>query len=712
MPRVQIAENVVPLARATDAKFQAADNGGGLGGAIGAGMQNLANAGADYAGQLKRNQDLFAESTAKQADVMADTQVRATLYEGEGAFYNLRGAAAIDAKGKVVERLNKIRAEALVGLKDPLAKKMFGEAFDTRMRTELVRVAQHEQKEITTYGTQQAQSRRDSARNNALLNVDDPKMFGSFLATGESEIEAEGRLSGWGADMVALKKQEYRSGIHADAIAQRAISDPVGAAAYMVTHASDLTAMDAAKLQQGLRGPLMERQAAADVDGLMNTSTGAMVPVTAPAPTPGSGTTAAQMIAITAFSESRNRETDPKTGKRITSPAGAQGVMQVMPGTQRDPGFGVKPSDGTSEDDARVGRDYLAAMMKRYGNDPAKAWAAYNWGPGNLDNALSKHGADWLSHAPAETRDYVATNMAALGGKRPAEATYAPRKDDLASLYAAIDRQPWDYERKKLAREEVDRRVARDDRLKARDEDDAKDAAYEMVNSLGAGFTSINQIPLNIRNRLSPQAVHSLSSEAEQNAKPKEIPSNGEAVVNLHQLANLEPERFKATDLRLFRAQVTAAEYDQLATLQSSMLKKANTPAQVSHSSIWRVINFYGRDIGVDMGTKQKGESDEKFAARRQDGMRLFSVVKSILDTSVPKDRAPSDDEIKRAFDNAVIRRAMPDGTVVPRYRDETLPTNSIAVPDAMRASIARRLKAAGLPYDDQAVARVYIQGK
>ncbi|MCX7282473.1 MAG: hypothetical protein NTX28_00200 [Novosphingobium sp.] len=234
MPRVQIAENVVPLARATDAKFQAADNGGGLGGAIGAGMQNLANAGADYAAQLKRNQDLFAESTAKQADVMADTQVRATLYEGEGAYYNLKGAAAIDAKGKVVERLNKIRAEALVGLKDPLAKKMFGEAFDSRMRTELVRVAQHEQKEITTYGTQQAQSRRDSARNNALLNVDDPKMFSSFLATGESEIEAEGRLSGWGADMVALKKQEFRSSVRTDAAAARATSDPVGAGAYMI----------------------------------------------------------------------------------------------------------------------------------------------------------------------------------------------------------------------------------------------------------------------------------------------------------------------------------------------------------------------------------------------------------------------------------------------------------------------------------------------
>ncbi len=697
MPRVQIAENVVPLARATDAKFQAADNGGGLGGAIGAGMQNLANAGADYAGQLKRNQDLFAESTAKQADVMADTQVRAELYEGERGFYNLKGAAAIDAKGKVVERLGKIRSETLAGLKDPLAKKMFGEAFDSRMRSELIRVAQHEQKEITTYGTQQAQSRRDSARNNALLNIDDPKMFSNFLATGEGEIEAEGRLSGWGADMVALKKQEYRSGIHTDAIAQRAISDPVGAAAYMVTHAADLTAMDAAKLQQGLRGPLMERQAAADVDGLMNTSTGAMVPVTAPAPTAGSGTTAAQMIAITAFSESRNRDRDAK-GNIVTSPKGAQGRMQVMPGTNTDPGFGVKPAqDGSDEERARVGRDYLAAMMKRYSNDPAKAWAAYNWGPGNLDNALSKYGADWLSHAPAETRDYVATNVAALGGKRPPEATYAPRRDDLDSLYAAIDRQPWDYERKKLAREEVDRRVARDDRLKARDEDDAKDAAYQAVIGLGTGFTSINQLPMNIRNRLSPEVTMSLTAQAEQNAKPKPVEANGDAVRQLHQLAALNPDAFVATDLRTFRPYMTAAEFDTLSTDQAKM--QAKPEERVSYSKINGAINFYGKDAGIKAGEK--------------DGQAIFTLMRNTLNTVTQGKRQPTDAEIKVAFDQAVMMTEQP-GTLwgtnqIERYKRTDLPANGIAVPAAERDAIRAQLRAKKMPDDDQTVARVYF---
>lgn len=96
------------------------------------------------------------------------------------------------------------------------------------------------------------------------------------------------------------------------------------------------------------------------------------------------------------------------------SPKGARGLMQVMPSTARDPGFGIRPSNGTPADDIRVGREYRAKMQQRYSGDPAKMWAAYNWGPGNLDKALAIHGEDWLRHAPAETRDYIASNLRAL----------------------------------------------------------------------------------------------------------------------------------------------------------------------------------------------------------------------------------------------------------------------------------------------------------
>jgi GNAT superfamily N-acetyltransferase len=122
-----------------------------------------------------------------------------------------------------------------------------------------------------------------------------------------------------------------------------------------------------------------------------------------------------RMVDITAQSESGGRDLNPD-GSVVTSPVGARGRMQVMPGTARDPGHGIRPSDGSLEDDARVGRELLGNLVDKYGGDPAKAWAAYNWGEGRVDAAVKRFGDDWLSHAPAETQAYVAKNVSALGG--------------------------------------------------------------------------------------------------------------------------------------------------------------------------------------------------------------------------------------------------------------------------------------------------------
>jgi soluble lytic murein transglycosylase-like protein len=99
------------------------------------------------------------------------------------------------------------------------------------------------------------------------------------------------------------------------------------------------------------------------------------------------------------------------------SSAGARGLMQVMPSTARDPGFGIRPSNGTQADDVRVGQEYRAKMHQRYGGDLSKMWAAYNAGPGRTDRMIATHGDNWLGHMPAETRSYVTGNIRRLGGR-------------------------------------------------------------------------------------------------------------------------------------------------------------------------------------------------------------------------------------------------------------------------------------------------------
>jgi soluble lytic murein transglycosylase-like protein len=68
--------------------------------------------------------------------------------------------------------------------------------------------------------------------------------------------------------------------------------------------------------------------------------------------------------------------------------------------------YGVNVNDLSSS--ANGAAHYLADLIKMFHGDLAKAAAAYNWGQGNLQKDIAKHGNDWLRYAPKETQAYVA----------------------------------------------------------------------------------------------------------------------------------------------------------------------------------------------------------------------------------------------------------------------------------------------------------------
>jgi hypothetical protein len=95
-----------------------------------------------------------------------------------------------------------------------------------------------------------------------------------------------------------------------------------------------------------------------------------------------------------------------------TSPKGAQGLMQVMPGTaaQQAQKLGLTnydPYDGPTN--LKLGASYLGDMQKKYG-DERLALAAYNAGPGRVDELMAQYGNNYDAIAgklPAETQKYV-----------------------------------------------------------------------------------------------------------------------------------------------------------------------------------------------------------------------------------------------------------------------------------------------------------------
>ena len=127
------------------------------------------------------------------------------------------------------------------------------------------------------------------------------------------------------------------------------------------------------------------------------------------APKPGGNKTSSSEFDKIRGIESGNRDYDDY-GRPIVSPKGARYAAQVMPATNTDPGYGVKPAANTGPDESnRVGRDYFNAMKNKYGNSELAA-AAYNAGPGRIDKILQKAretGRHWKDFLPAETQNYI-----------------------------------------------------------------------------------------------------------------------------------------------------------------------------------------------------------------------------------------------------------------------------------------------------------------
>ena len=182
-------------------------------------------------------------------------------------------------------------------------------------------------------------------------------------------------------------------------------------------------------------------------------------------------------------------------GKLIESPKGAKGEMQVLDGTNKAPGYGVKPAqDDSPEERARVGRDYLAAMVREHGGDVAKALAAYNWGPPRLDAALRQHGDAWLQHVPKETRNYVERGVREFGAGagRGARPSLTEIKAELRADPLLAGNPAW----LKTAEDMVERQYKEITAAEKQAVDEALDTAYR---GLFANGGDLSALPVSVR---------------------------------------------------------------------------------------------------------------------------------------------------------------------------------------------------------------------
>lgn len=639
MPVVPIDQNRVAPAEGVSARLRTPDMSGTGLEAVGRGLQQVGQAGAVYAEGQFQIQDHANKLNSRDLGLQFQ-KVRDQIAREYG---QLAGQDATNQGATYQQKLAEAKKEILDRAGNDGTKRYLTPMLDELELGGANYIADHSAKQLRVVQDSTYASGETLAQQSAVQYWDDPKLFKQHMDQGLQFIEQRAHLNGKDdPNTLAVRKLDFTSGVHSGVLDNMlAQPDPPidTANAYFEKHRSEMSVAAQQSYLRAVQDPLQKRQ---DFDDLQHAIGGGIV---AKSDAPSTQAALGTMRAITMASESGGNP-------NAVSVKGAVGTMQTMPGTLRDPGFGVRAAkDNSPAELERVGNDYLSAMMERYGNDPAKAWAAYNWGPGNLDKAMAEHGAAWLSAAPKETRDYVAKNLAQLGGGHTVE---TPREWDKDQVYNRIDataeKEGWSFERTERVKRRADQVISRDEELLHRQESQADDKALDIVSNLGPGFTSMNQLgPL--QGQLSTEARIRYQRMIEANTAPKPPQANSEEVVALHRMAvGADRAKFAQVDLRKYQPFMTPAEFDELAKDQAraqaelTQPKMADVRAKID-GAISRAKNWENVDTS-------KFPADEQFRIRNYMQLRAAEEANG--------GKALGDQDYARFFRDAV--RQMPTG--------------------------------------------------
>lgn len=342
--------------------------------------------------------------------------------------------------------------------------------------------------------------------------------------------------------------------------------------------------------------------------------------------------------------ESKGRDTDAN-GNLLTSSAGAQGRMQVMPATSKNPGFGVIPAkDDSPEELARVGTDYLGAMSARY-NDPALVMAAYNAGPGQVDKWLAKFGdprtgaistADWIAKIPfAETAAYVATGLIKLGN---ASGTTAPAPAPTANqlktdLFARVQAA------RTVAEQQYPGDTAYADSVASRTENYGRTVIANQQGIEAGARDGLFQGIVGTKPDGSdkPMTIDALMADPQQKANwdkatpetklaiqthfkngASDPPRTADSQATLYRymgMAANDREKFAAEDLSSLIPKLPHADFDRLATLQMGARNKqdlaAEKGANLTHA-MTIALDYALKPIGITMPTANSSSSQRE----------------------------------------------------------------------------------------------------
>lgn len=602
MPRISTygAPWVGPV-QTTNARFRAADNGGGVAGGIADGLRRVGQSLSGYADEQDRMYDRLAQTQADSLYVNAATTASTMLAD----YKTKAGQDALLSRPNIDKALEDTLNSAL-SKADPRTKRYLEPQLLRLRASASSDIATHATGALKTYETETGKAKYANLLQDA-VSTDDPGKRSDFIAQTKEQARANAVMQGLGGDEILRKvERDAGSAAHA-AVVNRYMADKNYdlADAYFKAHAKDMNAGDEASISADLAGPMQKRWASQTVDAMM-----VLPPISG---APGKGGIGAPVSNGKAVIEGlfpkayvTDNKRDPNSALGRANPKS----WHVKSGGAVD----VRPIPGMTFDQ----------FVKEVEG------AGYT-----VIEALNEVGKGRSKHA---TGDHWHIVLGQGGGG----ATPAPRRWDMekvtSSIYSRAQAEGWSIEQRDAVLAEAKERVSLDETLQRRKEDDADRAASEWVISRGDRFTDVSQMPASIRGSLSPDALRSYIGVAKANAKPAEVKANGSIATTLELQRILDPEGFAKQSLGRYVGQMTPAEMQGLLKEQAKIV--AGDPDADVRGKVSSTISTFGVEAGLT-GNK---EADKLKRVRVQKTME--AEVKALTGGK----RKPTEDELYKAF--------------------------------------------------------------
>lgn len=390
--------------------------------------QNLMNMGANNIDQDAKEQMMANQVRVDAALNTVKAAQQSLTYDPNQGYLGIKGQAAIqpnDAGQGLVDQYGQKLQDAInnasSGLANEAQRQVFARSAAGLSTQFSGQLQSHVLQEYKQYGLDTQKGTIDLASDAAQKAWNNPDAIDQNIQSARAAVWKAGQINGTPANLIEAQMQSVTSKIHMGVI-ESALqnNNPQYANQYINQYKDQMDAHDLLKVTGLVTSDMRGRLATSTAQNAIGAYSAAFNP-----------DDATRVQQITKQSESKGNAN--AVGPYIEGQGTAKGSMQVMDATNWKPGYGVTPAkDNSPEERARVGNDYIIALAKNYSGDMAKAWAAYNAGPGNVDKAIKAAGpnGNWLDalkqfQSPAnhdQTVSYVAQNMNAYnkgGGTLP-----------------------------------------------------------------------------------------------------------------------------------------------------------------------------------------------------------------------------------------------------------------------------------------------------